>query len=51
MQNKSRESFFVELSKGLLSAVNTNEIDNVVDFFLERVFSMFYSVFTNTFFT
>ena len=36
MQNKSRESFFVELSKGLLSAVNTNEIDNVVDFFLEK---------------
>ena len=38
MENtKSIESFFADLSKGLLFAENTNEIDIVVDLFLEKI--------------
>ncbi len=38
MENiKSIESFFTDLSKGLLFAENTNEIDIVVDLFLEKI--------------
>ena len=38
MENiKSIESFFTDLSRGLLFAENTNEIDIVVDLFLEKI--------------
>ena len=38
MENtKSIENFFTDLSKGLLFAENTNEIDIVVDLFLEKI--------------
>ena len=38
MENtKSIESFFADLSKGLLFAENTNEIDIVVDLFLKKI--------------
>ena len=38
MENiKSIESFFTDLSRGLLFAENTNEIDSVVDLFLEKI--------------
>ena len=34
---KPIESFFTDLSNGLLFAENTNEIDRVVDLFLEKI--------------
>ena len=38
MENaKSIENFFTDLSKGLLFAENTNEIDIIVDLFLEKI--------------
>ena len=36
-ENKSIETFFRDLSMGLLYMENTYEIDRVVDFFLERL--------------
>ena len=35
-ERKSIDSFFSDLSMGLLYAENTNEIDRVVDLFLEK---------------
>ena len=38
MENiKSIESFFTDLSRGLLFAENTNEIDIVVDLYLDKI--------------
>ena len=36
-ERKSIDSFFLDLSMGLLFAENTNEIDRVVDLFLEKI--------------
>ena len=36
-ENKSIETFFRDLSMGLLYMENTYEIDRVVDFFLDQV--------------